>query len=282
MAVRSSALFLGALFVLGLGAVAWALPDASTSPAAPDPALAREIHDLVFGDADTVAERVRDALTAMVETPDRVHLTLTPAAEAARRLAGGFATMEVELAEATVKGLRVESARFRISDATLDWEQLLRHRRLRLRDAGTVDLAIAVREGDLRELFRVKSGKLHVRNPRIDLQQGRLRFTGGVRALFFDNKVDVAGVLSVRDGTKVDFHPRWMNLDLLPIPGFILTTLARRINPIADFDGFAVPVRLSSIRITDDHIYLGGGAWGAEPDRMAEAEGSPDEEPAGS
>ena len=282
MAVRSSALALGALFVLGLGAVAWALPDSAPSSAAMDLDLARQIHELVFERPERVTELVRDALSGLVETPDRLRLSLTPAPEPARRLAGGFATMEVELDEATVKALRVESARFRIRDAVLDWEQLLRHRRLRLREAGSVDLAIAVREGDLRELFRVKAGKLHVRNPRIDLQQGRLRFTGGVRALFFDNKVDVAGVLSVRDGTKVDFHPRWMNLDLLPIPGFVLRTLARRINPIADFDGFVVPVRLSSIRVTDDHIYLGGGDWGAEPDRMADAEGATAEEPAGS
>lgn len=242
--------------LLGFG---WTSASRSVSRAAMSPLdekTRREIHRMVFQDRSLLLRKVREVLATYVDEPKGVKIELVPAAEPSRLLAGCFDEIRVCLEETEVKGLRIRHAEFRIRNAILDYGKLLEEQKFRFRKEGETDLLLAVRERDLNELFRVKAGKMKLRNPSIDLREDGVRFSGGLRVLFFRNHVKVAGQFVVKDGSQIYFKPRWMNLDMLPIPGFVLRTIARRINPIASFERFKFHVRLDRIRTTREGLYL--------------------------
>jgi len=145
-------------------------------------------------------------------------------------------------------------------------------RKFRFKDQGRVDVLLQVTETDINELFKVKRDKLKVRNPHIDFRPGYIRFSGGIRVLFFNNQVRVAGVLRIKNGDEVHFRPRWMNLDFLPVPGFIMRTIAKRVNPMATFDSFKFKLDLSIVETTHDRLYIASEAMRDEVEQRREAD----------
>ena len=230
--------------------------------------LNAEIYRLVFKDRKEMEQRVKKALRKFVGAENKpIKMTLVPE-EPAKFLSGHFKEIIVEIEGAVVKTLRMEYAWARSRNCSIDWEKLINEDRFSFKDGGDVDLLLKVTEKDVNVAGKKKSRKLKVRNPHMDFRPGHLRFSGGLRFLFFRNFVKVAGVLSIRGKDKVHFHPRWMNLDFLPVPGFLIRTISKRINPIATFESFKFRPNLSIIETTHDALYVASESMRKKVEKM--------------
>ena len=140
--------------------------------------------------------------------------------------------------------------------------------KLRFRHQGSVDFYLHVREDDLNHMLKEKSHKLKLSKPRMTLHRGWVDFAGSIKVLFFKNRVKVAGRLVVRGGDKVDFQPAWMNMGFMPVPGFVVRKIARRVNPIADFKNFKIKMNLGILETTRDTLYIATASMRDEVDRL--------------
>ena len=223
----------------------------------------KEIHEMVFRDDTLFREKLRSAMERYVDNPESVSVSLTPH-DKGKMLAGHFKEIRIEMKEALVKNLLIEKAIIHLYDPVVDYEALLARRKFRFKHQGRAECLLVVQEKALNDLFHIKRKKLKVRNPRIDFRRGHIRFSGSIRTLFCNQKVRVAGVLVPKPGGQVHFHPRWLNIGILPIPRFILRTVARRVNPIATFDAFSFDLSLGAIETTDDRIYISSAGFHEE------------------
>ncbi len=217
--------------------------------------VAERVAYLVYHDRPGILALMREALPRYMDNPESCRIELeygTPL----ELLGGKFKEIRITLEGSMVKGLRIEKAFFLLRNPVIDWVPLIEKHKFKVIDEGQVDLFLKVSEKDVNEMFRRKRKKLKVRSPVFDFRFGHIRFSGGLRVLFFKNRVKLAGRLSIRNGEDLYFHPRWMNIGFMPVPGFVVRSMMRRINPIASFRKFKFKIRLSVIEITDDYLYV--------------------------
>ena len=225
---------------------------ASACPAAQ---FNEEIFEMVFEQEDSLKRHVRQAMEHYVDDPDKVVVQAVPY-DKTKMLAGHYKEIRIEMVDAIVKDLLVEKAIIHLFDPIVDYEALLSKHKFRFKSPGRAEVLLVVHEEAVNELFQKKRKKLKLRNSHINFVGGRIRFSGSIRTFLGNQRIHVAGVLTPKKGKEVHFHPRSLNVGLLPIPRFILRTVAKRVNPIVSFDEFAFNLSLGAIETTNDRIYI--------------------------
>lgn len=220
-----------------------------------DADLRRLIYQETVVDMSGLEARVRNALSSYLDNPSTCRVRFFRGS-LGDRAAGRFDRIDVDLEGTVVKSLEVARARLVLHRPLLQLDMLYREGRLRFHDQGKVDFFLHVEEEALNRMLRVKATKLKLRGPTMDLCDGYVRFRGRMKVLFFNNNIRVRGRLTVHEGRKIYFTPHSMQLDFLPIPGFVLRAIAKKINPIADLSGFKLTLDCSVIRIVNDNLYL--------------------------
>ena len=219
-----------------------------------DDALRAEIYRMVLHDPELLQSRIQQTLFSYLDEPENMELVIVPDSDA-RLLAGGLRELSISFENSYVRDLLVRRAEVMVRNCLVDWEQMIRFNRFRFRDQGQVDLLLTVTEHDLNEMMATR-GSRRVRNARLDFRPGHIRFSGRLRVLFFNNHVRVACNLSVRDGDELHFTPRWMNLDFLPVPRFVVGSISRRMNPVASLERLKFSADLTVIETSHDSLYI--------------------------
>ena len=214
-----------------------------------------QIYEMVFENEELIKGHVREAMKRYVDDPNKVTVDAVPY-DKASMLAGHYKEIRIEMTGAVVKDLLVEKAIIHLFDPIVDYEELLGRRKFRFKSPGRAEVLLIVHEKAVNNLFKLKRKKLKLRNPNINFAGGRIRFSGSIRTFLGNQRIRVAGVLTPKRGKEVHFHPRWLNVGILPIPRFILRTVAKRVNPIVSFDDFAFNLCLGAIETANDRIYI--------------------------
>lgn len=180
-----------------------------------------------------VREHLRKVFLSYVENPAdaRVDIAPTTSAELA---AGHFPRIVFEFRRGLFESVLVEHLYSEFVDCELNYLELLVHDRIRLVKQGRIDYLTEIHEVDLNKAIFNSSKKLKIRNPRLELREGSLRFSGDVRHGLGHTFVRVDGTMRLVDRNKINFQPNSLKVGVLPMPGFVAREVFQRLNPVAD------------------------------------------------
>lgn len=224
-----------------------------------DSQVKKIIWQMVFNDRSLLREKINSALNRYLDNPDTVLIELFPE-EPSKLLGGGFKEIKVEMHGSEVDSLKVSYAFLRLKNCVLDFEQLVRNKKFSFKDEGENDFLLQISEDDLNDVFKAKSKKLRISSPKLDFRPGHVRFTGGIHILFFKDRVKVDGQFSVRNDSELHFNPKWMNLGIMPLPGFVLSKIRKSINPIASLEDFKFKIKMDTVKVTNKSFIVASTA----------------------
>lgn len=235
----------------------------------------RAAYEATMQNPEAVYDRIRNALAKQCKSEANMEATFTPTPRS--RLLGGYIEgMEVRMKGGFIDSCRLESAHLTGSGVVFDVARLFENDEFFVKSAKRIDLQASVSEEAFNDVLTQQSRNLRVGNPKVSLRDDCLVFSGDVKTLFLRNRVRAAGRLSVAPEGKVNFHLSGLKLSSVPIPGFLVRSMVRRINPIADFSKFSFwqnyNLNLRSIRIEKGKIVLSSYEDGTGPDTGEAAE----------
>ena len=204
-------------------------------------------------DEEAQHKAVKEAVRDFLGNPENLQVELVPQEP---KRAGHFKEMSIRLRQTTVKTLRVRFAWIKLTDCAISLKELSQKKKLRFITQGQADIVGYIHENDLNELFKLHSKALRVQSPKFDFLPGKLRFSGRVLTRLFTSYLTVEGKLSVKDKTKVHFHPNRMRTKWFSVPQYVVRKLASAINPIADFSAFKFDVAIDFLETTNEHLFM--------------------------
>jgi len=213
------------------------------------------IWKMVFHDRKILHEQIQQTLQGYLDNPQSVDIKLVPE-ESSKLLGGAFKEIVIEMHGSEVDELKVSYAYLHLKNCVLDLYQLVKHNKFRLKSEGQNNFVIQVTEEDLNAVFKAKSDKLKLSRPKLDFREGHVRFSGGIHILFFKDRVKVDGVFAVRNGDELHFNPKWMNVGILPIPGFVLSKIRKKINPITTLRDFKFKLNMELVKVTNHSFVI--------------------------
>lgn len=225
-------------------------------PTPVDQALAQDLYELTSKHPETLKAMIHEVLCTYVENPETVRVAIELGSPI-ERLAGRLRRVEVSMEGTVIKKLKLDRGFIVLEDVVLDLPKLVREKRFRFREKGETQFFFEVSEAALNTLLAEKERSLKVRGAHLRLENGRMVFEGKMKVLFFNNHLRLDGRLYARNGTQVFFQPRGLKLDFLPIPGFLLGIINRKLNPVADLENFRFKVDIGRIETTKSRIMLG-------------------------
>lgn len=234
-----------------------------------DPEISRKIYHWAVHDPSELRALVKEVLCTYVQNPESVEIAFETASPFDTML-GRFPRIEVSMRKTIIKELEIERGYIALEDIAIDLPKLIQDRKFRFRDKGSTDFLFEITEEAVNGLLKRKGNKLKVRNARMRFEDGAMVFSGRMRVLLFRNHVKVRGFFVPKNGTEVHFNPRAMNIDFLPVPGFLLRAIRDRVNPVGDLKDFRFHVDIGAIRTTKTRLLLGSRSF--EDHIMAEVE----------
>lgn len=184
-------------------------------------------------DPEGVREHLRKVFLSYVEKPEEVKVDVAPTTKE-QMVAGRFPRIVFEFRRGLFESILVEHLYSEFVDCELNYLELLVHDRIRLLKQGRIDYFTEIHEPDLNKAIFNSSKKMNVRNPRLELRDGSLTFSGRVKHALGSNYVRVDGTMRLVDKTKIHFQPNGLKVGVLPLPGFVAREVFQRINPVAD------------------------------------------------
>ena len=210
---------------------------------------------------------VKEAVRDFLGNPENLQVDLVPSEP---RKPGYYREMSIRLRETTVKTLRVRFAWIKLSNCAISLKELSQNKKLHFITQGKADIVGYIHEKDLNSLFKQHSKALRVQSPNFDFLPGKLRFSGRVLTRLFTSYLTVEGKLTVKDKTKVHFHPQQMRTKWFSVPQYVVRKLADAINPIADFSAFKFDVAIDFLETTDEHLFMATEAMREELKKIQE------------
>lgn len=179
--------------------------------------------------------RIEASFRRLLGQPKHLRVELE-SASVVRRLGGSFDRIRVSFEDGMLDELKVAEATLLAEDVQFDLPSLFDGSEYRPRRVGSTRIDLRITEEDLNQIIQSKRSQVGVQNPEFSLEDGRIRFRGRIKLFFFQNQVDLAGGLKVRDGLELDFTPASVAVSQVRLPGFLVSSLSRRFNPILKLD----------------------------------------------
>jgi hypothetical protein len=222
-------------------------------------------------DPEAVRDFIRQVFLSYVEKPREVKVELAPTTQ--EQLAQGrFAWIRFSFQDGLFDSIPVKRLESEFRDVQLNVHDLTCVDRIRLIEHKKIDYYVEVTEADMNTAVFTSGGKLkNVRNPRMELNENSIRFSGGVKRLFGYTNVRVDGMLKVVDKNKINFVPSALKVGVVPLPGFVTREIFQRINPLADLGRLNMNAPPDHIIVRPDRVCILTDAYkhllppGAEP-----------------
>jgi hypothetical protein len=180
-----------------------------------------------------VREHLRKVFLSYVVNPEDAKVEIAPTTPA-ELSAGHFPRIVFEFRRGLFESILVEHLYSEFVDCQLNYLELLVHDRIRLVKQGRIDYLTEIHEADLNKAIFNSSKKLKMRNPKLELREGSLVFSGYAKHGLGHTFVRVDGTMKLVDKNKINFQPNGLKVGVLPMPGFITREVFQRLNPVAD------------------------------------------------
>lgn len=158
------------------------------------------------------------------------------ARSAAEELQGRFSSLALKAQDASVKGMRIQSAAIAIGDFAVDLPLLRGAGKIRVFSANELRYRMAVTETSINWLLSGNRKLSREAPPRLELGKGTVLLSGHLRTDLFNSPFQLRGRLAPRRGKEVHFVPDTVSIGWLTLPGFLMDVVAGRLNPVATLD----------------------------------------------
>jgi hypothetical protein len=220
---------LGAVLALGL----YLVPGLRAgSPQSELPAATgADLFRLVMHHPESMKDALRVAFSRLLGNPKKMDLDIEYGSTI-ERLGGRFRRISVRFEQGSLDALKVSEAHLEALNVHYDLKALLSGKTFMPRSVGSTRLALTVLEEDLNEVVQANRSRLGVSSPEFHFLEDEIRFTGGIRLVFFNNRVDLAGRLKVKNGSEIHFSPSHLHVSRLKVPAFLVRAVSRKFNPV--------------------------------------------------
>ncbi len=211
---------------------------------------------ILADDPNRMRLHLEQVMYSYVQNPREVRVEIAPTTPA-QLLEGFFPRIQFEFRDGLFDSGQVSHLVVDMRNVKLSYEELLLNDRIRFVDQGKVDYLCEVSEEQLNHaIFEQGGKKMNVKNPKIELRNGSIRFSGRVKHGLGSTNVRVDGSMKVVDGTKIFFQPSSMKLSILPMPGFVAREIFSHLNPIADLSRLQMKAAPDLIVSRTDRLFV--------------------------
>lgn len=186
---------------------------------------------LVLDHPERLEEALRVSFSRLLGNPSRLDLVVERGSRV-EQLGGRFRRISVRFEDGALDTLRVSRAQLEAVDVHFDLEKLLSGEDFMPRSVGSTHLDLMIEESALNDTILASRRQLGVSDPYFEILEGEIRFRGGIRLVFFDNRIDLAGQLLVRNGSELHFRPSHLHVSRVRVPGFLVQAISRKFNPV--------------------------------------------------
>jgi hypothetical protein len=218
------------------------------------PTLRTGVYRIVAEDPEQLREHIRQVFLSYVDQPREAAVDLAPTGKA-ELMQGLFAHMRFAFRDGGFEGISISRALLSLKGAVLDLGEVLLFDRLRFKSPGKVEFLLEISEAELNR-FVFGARKLNVINPRIELRNESIRFSGKVKSGLGYTPVQVEGGFKIVGGAKIHFLPSRTKVFGVPIPGFVSREVFDRINPIADMERLKIKAHPDLIRSRRGRLFI--------------------------
>jgi len=169
--------------------------------------------------------------------------------------AGRFQAIVMTADAISRKGITVAPVYVKAFDVTVDLYSLYYKNKLRTPSRKNAVIDAKISESDLNELLAMKD--MPIKNPSVDLGDGKLTFTGQYQALF-GHKLIMEAKIQVADHRKVNLIPTRVTVNGVPLPAGPVRSLLSKLNPLLDLNEVPLSPTLDSLTVTPTHLLLKG------------------------
>ena len=184
-----------------------------------------------------VEEAFRKACYRDFQQPASLHIAFgkTPS----HKLIGGyFSSISLKAFGGGVDYVKLSGFHMECRGVHFDLPALLEEGKLDVRLVDSMDMSVSVKEEAFNSLFNTHSQRMDVRNPKIEMFDGEISFSGTVKAFLFKSRISARGPLEIDLDGKVSFNLNRLRVSGVNIPRFMVRKISSSINPIADFNKF--------------------------------------------
>lgn len=214
-----------------------------------------EITEMIAADPGLIDDKLTSAMQKLLNNPASLTITLTPFNEKETSL-GHFQKVYVNTLHGTVDGLILDKAEIDFEDVQLDTTKLIREEKIDPVNVKSINMDVIITEKDLNDFLAVKAQSLKVRNPKVNLNPGKMQLSGSAKYGIVRVNFWAEGGFSVKDSKEVWFHPHKMKLNSMTMPRAFVGSLVKRINPVLNLDKFPFRLNLSEIKIEKGALHF--------------------------
>ncbi|MCO4783773.1 MAG: DUF2993 domain-containing protein [Candidatus Cloacimonetes bacterium] len=181
-------------------------------------------------------------------------------------LNGKFSRLDIRFRKGSLQGiekLEIKKARIIVEDIQFDVDKLLSSGKLEIKKMDNVKFNLRIEEDSINHYLESERKRLRLSQPRVHLDKDKMYFSAKVRTTFFSSRLKTEGKFVVnKEDQTVDFRTRRVSINSLKIPGFLISNLANKVNPVLKLNKFAlmdlIPLKLDEIKIHDGWVEFKG------------------------
>jgi hypothetical protein len=207
----------------------------------------------LLSDPKLVEKKVRSRLNELLNAPEELNVKFSKAEGPDK---SWFDTIEIKVRNSVFDDLNIAKARFFFRDAKVEVISLFRGEKMKIEPGYRADLRIEITEADLNKFVKVKSEKIKVSNPLIKFKDGAIELTGSTKYMFAKIEFKGIGSFRIEKGNVIHFIPRKLTVNKLKMPGYVLKSIIKKINPILDMNRFPFKTVLRSIDVKDGKLVI--------------------------
>lgn len=172
-------------------------------------------------------------------------------------LDGKFSRLDIRFREGSLQGiekLEIKKARIVVQDIEFDVNKLLSSGKLEIKKMTKVKFNLRVDESSINHYLESERKRLRLSKPRVHLDKDKMYFSARVKTTFFSSRLRTEGRFVVnKEDQTVDFKTGRVSINSLKIPGFLISNLTKKVNPVLKLNKFAlmdlIPLKLDEIKI---------------------------------
>jgi len=116
----------------------------------------------------------------------------------------------------------------------------------------------AALDGDAVTRYVQQRAGVRVRNIQVAIRNGQLVVKGTPEVIGVGLPTEVAGVPQIDGKEHINFRARKVAIFGVSLPQFAVHALEDRVNPLADLSHLNIPVRITELKVVEDHLLANG------------------------
>lgn len=225
----------------------------------------QEIKKSNTSDVKTIQDAFKLGLMEYLPVGDDLRVLFFPTTRE-NVLKGMFSRLDIRFRKGSLQGiekLEIKKARITVEDVQFDVDKLLASGKLEIKKMEKVKFNLRVDENSINHYLESERKRLRLSQPRVHLDKDKMFFSARVKTVFFSSRLKTEGEFVVnKEDQTVDFRTRRVSINSLKIPGFLISNLAKKVNPVLKLRRFAlmdlIPLKLDEIKIHDGWVEFKG------------------------